>query len=407
MRVLMIDDEPVFYKMAIGVLTQKGYEVKYASNGKDGLAAVAAFQPEIIIVDMRMPDMTGIEVLTIIRYDPRYNHIPVIFVTSVKALEEKLKAFELGADDYLIKPFEPEELAARIDILARRAKSLQITSSLAEPIKNGPNIVAVHSLRGGSGVSSIATNLALSFRTIWEKPTLIIDTSLFSGQIAMLLNITPHTTLGKIADFQISEIDGQVLDDLIESHFSGLHMIAGPRFPVPTDIYNDEFWSMLFQRVDDKYSFIVVDTPHDFSDVAISTLVKAETVLLVVCPEMTSLRLTISALKTYEQIGIPPQKIKLVMNNHFQNNNINQEKIQKAIGRKFDFDLPFEGREVLKALNLGYPYVLSNPDLMISKKIEDIAFELSSQFLKNIPPAAPSKAWKRVNNRFSASHKKA
>ena len=63
MRVLMIDDEPVFYKMTAGVLLNRGYELEYARSGKDGLALIASFQPEIIIADMKMPDMNGFEIL--------------------------------------------------------------------------------------------------------------------------------------------------------------------------------------------------------------------------------------------------------------------------------------------------------------------------------------------------------
>ena len=406
MRVLMIDDEPVFYKMSLKVLTDKGYEVEYASNGKDGLNAVASFEPEIIIVDMRMPDMNGIDILRKLRLDPRHIQTPVIFVTSVKTLEDKLKAFELGADDYLIKPFEPEELAARLDIVSRRAKVLLLTSGLPEAVQPHPNIVAVHSLRGGSGVSSLAVNLALSFSKIWEKPSLIIDTALFSSQVAMLLNMSPGSTLGKIANFQFSDIDDEVIDGLIESHISGLDVIAAPRFPVATDIFNEEFWSFLFRRVNDKYAFIVIDTPHDFSDVVISSIMKADTVVLVVSPEMASLRVTVSALRTYEQIGIPSSNIKLVLNNNFSSAGIDREKIQKAIGRQFNFELPYDATEVLRAVNLGSPFVLSNPDLMISRNIEDMAYSLSSEILKNIPPAAPSKAWKRVTSRLSGGHKK-
>ena len=231
MRILMIDDEPVFFKMAASVLQNRGYELEYARNGRDGLAAIASFQPEIIIADMRMPDMSGFDILQHLRRDPRYNQIPVIFLTSVKTLEDKLKAFELGADDYLIKPFEPEELAARLDILARRAKALQLSTELGTPSQNVPTTVALHSLRGGSGVSSLAVNLALSYYQIWEKPTLLIDTAFFASQVAMLLNVSPRSTLGKFADFQASDIDEAMIDDLINTHSSGLHFIASPPLP--------------------------------------------------------------------------------------------------------------------------------------------------------------------------------
>jgi pilus assembly protein CpaE len=406
MRVLMIDDEQVFYKMAFSVLKTRGYELEYARTGREGLAAIASFQPEIIIADMRIPDMNGFDILINIRRDPRYQHIPVIFVTSVKGLEEKLKAFELGADDYLIKPFEPEELAARLDILARRARAIQLSTDFGQTNTSAPTIVVVHSLRGGSGVSSVAVNLALSYFQIWEKPTLLIDTALFNSQVSMLLNMTPRNTLGKFADMSGPEIDDSMMEDLVTNHSSGLQFIAAPRFPVATDVYNDQFWNLLFKAVNDKFTFIVIDTSHDFSDTVISSLLKASHVLLMVAPEMASLRVAVSALKTYEQLGIPPENIKLVLNQSFPNVSIEKSQLQKALGRPFDFEIPYEATEVLRSINLGIPFSISRPDLPISKKIEEVAYTLSSEFLKYIPPVSPSKAWKRVTSRIPAVIKK-
>lgn len=406
MRVLMIDDELVFYKMAAGPLQKRGYELEYAKNGKEGLAGISALQPEIIIVDMRLPDMSGFDILQSLRRNPAYRHIPVIFLTSVTNLEDKLKAFDLGADDYLIKPFEPEELAARLDLLARRAKAIQITSELESSIETYPTVVAVHSLRGGSGVSNLAVNLATCFYQIWEKPTLIIDTALFTGQVAMLLNMTPRNTLGKFADFQVNELDDKMIEDLITKHESGVHVIAAPRFPVATDVFTIDFWNPVFERLNQSYDFIVIDTSHDFSDPAISSLMVASKILLVVGPEMGSLRLAVNAIKVYEQLGIPTEHVKLVLNRPFPNAGIEKGQLEKAIGRTIDFDLPYEPAEVLRSINLGKPFTLHNSDLPLSKKVEDMAFSLSDEVLKYIPPPVPSKTWKRVSSRQPSALKK-
>ena len=406
MRVLMIDDEPVFYKMASVPLKKRGYELEYARSGKEGLAIIASFLPEIIIVDMRMPDLTGFDILQSLRRDPAYRHIPVIFLTSVTNLEDKLKAFELGADDYLIKPFEPEELAARLDILARRAKAMQITSELEGTLQTYPTIVAVHSLRGGSGVSNLAVNLASAFQQIWEKPTLLMDTAFFGGQVSMLLNESPRNTLGKFADFQVTELDDKMIEELINEHESGLHFIAAPRFPIAVDVFTIDFWNVVFEKLNQHYNFIVIDTAHDFSDTVISTLMVASTILLVVAPEMASLRVAISAMKIYDQLGIPPENIKIVLNRNFPNQGIDKAQLEKAIGRPFDFEIPYEPAEVLRAINLGKPFTLHHPELPISKKLEDVAYALSSDLMKYIPPAVPSKAWKRVTGRLPAAAKK-
>ena len=113
-KVLFIDDEPIYYRMILPTFKEQGLELRYSKNGMEGLAEVPLFMPDVIITDVRLPDISGYEIAERMRRDPRFSRIPIIFVTGQSDLKDKLKAFELGADDYLVKPFQPEELAARI-----------------------------------------------------------------------------------------------------------------------------------------------------------------------------------------------------------------------------------------------------------------------------------------------------
>ena len=121
-RVLLVDDEAFYYKLVAPVIKQAGYDLECARNGNEGLTKLPIYNPDIIVLDLRLPDLTGFDILARIRRDPHFSKIPVLFVTGQNELNSKLKAFELGADDYLEKPFQPEELVARLGILARRAK---------------------------------------------------------------------------------------------------------------------------------------------------------------------------------------------------------------------------------------------------------------------------------------------
>src|SRR5688500_9877253 len=154
MRILLIDDEQSYLKLIRTSLKEAEYQLEYASSGGEGLAKLPSFQPEILLIDLKLPEMDGFEILTRVRRDPKFSHLPVIVITSKDELSEKLKAFELGADDYLAKPFQPEELVARMGILARRGRAMQIAHK--ETTKVTPaTMVTVHSLRGGLGCSSI------------------------------------------------------------------------------------------------------------------------------------------------------------------------------------------------------------------------------------------------------------
>ena len=141
--------------------------------------------------------MNGFDILTRLRRDSNLSHIPVIVITAKTELGEKLKAFELGADDYLVKPLQPEELVARMRILARRGRAMQIVSQMEKSDDETTTIVAVHSLRGGVGTTSVAVNLALAFNQLWSRPTLLVDAVLSAGQVAMMLNVKPQIYVGR------------------------------------------------------------------------------------------------------------------------------------------------------------------------------------------------------------------
>ena len=130
MRVLLIDDEQFYFKLIRKTLKEAEYDLEYAKSANEGLAKIPSFEPEMLIIDLKLPEMDGFEILERLRRDLKFSHIPVIVITSKDELSEKLRAFELGADDYLVKPFQPEELVARMGILARRGKAMQIVQQM-------------------------------------------------------------------------------------------------------------------------------------------------------------------------------------------------------------------------------------------------------------------------------------
>src|SRR5215216_1413587 len=193
MRVLLIDDEQFYFKLIKKTLKEAEYDLEYAKSGSEGLGKIPSYDPEMLIIDLKLPEMDGFQILERLRRDPKYGHTPVIVITSKDELSEKLKAFELGADDYLVKPFQPEELVARMGILARRGKAMQLARG-TETIKSTSTVLTVHSLRGGVGCSSIVVNLGLAFQKLWGRQTLLIDGVLTAGQVALMLDAKPTAT---------------------------------------------------------------------------------------------------------------------------------------------------------------------------------------------------------------------
>ena len=111
-RILVIDDEPLYHKMIAHALEAEKYQLDFASSGNEGFQKAKIHKPDLIITDVMMPDMDGYEVTRLLRREPDFAHTPILVLTAQAGLQNKLKSFEAGADDHLIKPFEPEELAA-------------------------------------------------------------------------------------------------------------------------------------------------------------------------------------------------------------------------------------------------------------------------------------------------------
>ena len=296
MRVLLIDDEQFYLKLIQKKLKESDYELEYAKSGAEGLAKIASLDPGLLIIDLKMPEMDGFEILDRLRRDAKFSNIPVIVITAKDELSEKLKAFELGADDYLVKPFQPEELVARMGILTRRGKAAELQGSSSKRIADA-SVIAVHSLRGGLGCSSIAVNLGLAFQKLWNKQTLLVDGVLTAGQIALMLNAKSHATWENLVGIREDSLDDLVVDEMLCEHESGIRYIASPRFPIAADTFTNEILALFMKKVKERNDFIVVDAAHDFSDMAINMLNMSSSILLVMAPEMASLRSTMSALE--------------------------------------------------------------------------------------------------------------
>jgi len=117
--VLIVDDEPLALDMAEMTLLRNGFRAIKARGGEEGLALVFSENPDIVLLDITMPDIDGFEVFQKIRNKQEYESLPVIFVTARDDLEHKVKGLELGAIDYITKPYFPNELIARVKTTLR------------------------------------------------------------------------------------------------------------------------------------------------------------------------------------------------------------------------------------------------------------------------------------------------
>ncbi len=134
-RLLLIDDDPIISEMVTLNLEHAGYQVSQASDGIKGQALAIQLMPDMIILDLMLPRVDGFTVCQRLRRDERTKEIPVMMLTAMGQTQDKVEGFNAGADDYLTKPFELEEMLARVRALLRR------TNRIIDAAKHGEILI--------------------------------------------------------------------------------------------------------------------------------------------------------------------------------------------------------------------------------------------------------------------------
>lgn len=133
-RILVVDDEPSIGEVVSLYLAQEGYEVKVVRDGLAALQALASAPPDLVVLDLMLPKVDGLEITRRLRAE---GHTPIIMLTARKEETDRIVGLEMGADDYVVKPFSPRELVSRVKAVLRRTQNAMIQETSTAPISFG------------------------------------------------------------------------------------------------------------------------------------------------------------------------------------------------------------------------------------------------------------------------------
>jgi len=137
-RILVVDDEPDIVALVVYHLAKAKYKVSSATSGSDALALAKRERPALIVLDLMLPGMSGFDVLEQLRADPDTASIAVLMLTARKDEPDRIRGLELGADDYLTKPFSPQELVLRVGAILRRVSA---NAAGSDQLRIGPIVI--------------------------------------------------------------------------------------------------------------------------------------------------------------------------------------------------------------------------------------------------------------------------
>ena len=197
-RILVVDDDKIFRTLLKHYLEKHGYQVEDAVSGEEGLEAFATYQPDLIVSDVSMPGMDGLEFCQQLRAQPSGQLVPFIFLSAKNDLEDRIRGHSIGADDYITKPFEIEELLMKIQALLDKshrihAEIVRLMQQLlnSRPREQKSSIIPFNSHQPVDSEKSTPEPLPLTpaeERVFWE-----VIQGLTNKQISEHLFISPRT----------------------------------------------------------------------------------------------------------------------------------------------------------------------------------------------------------------------
>jgi pilus assembly protein CpaE len=393
-RILVVDDSPINLKLVSAALAPVGYEIITAQNGREALQRVEGIEPDMVILDVMMPELNGYEVCRRLRQRANLGQLPIMMLTANDSLEERIHGLEAGADDYMSKPFEVPELQARVKALLRRVAPAQPAAATRQG-----KVIAVFSLRGGIGVSTLATNLAAGLAQLWGHPTALVDLVLASGQSALMLNSPLRHTWADLADSSVGEIDGDLLESVLLSHPCGTRVLAAAARPEQSELITAEKVSHVISLLKERYEYVVLDLPHDFSDTTLAGLDAAHQVLALLAPELASVRATACAVDVFDHLDYSPDRVSLVLNTTFERGGLARKDIETTLKRPIAMALPYMPEPLISAINRGVPPVLDPAHKSAGAVFEDFSLFASKDEHRTTRPAHPTESWQRLAQR--------
>jgi len=295
-------------------------------------------------------------------------------LTAKDELAERLASFEAGADDYMVKPINAVELGQRVEALLTRRRAVADCPEAT--------IITLFSLRGGVGTTSVAVNLAIALAHLWDIQVLLADMALKNGHCAMMLNLAPNRSLADLARQKQPALEPEAIESLLLNHESGMRLLPAPASRAEAEKITPAVIDQVWPYFCTSYPFVVIDAGGELNEVTLAVLSRSHVVLLMLAPELGSLKAATDALQILTRLNLKPAQVLPVINWTFSHDGLPQKSIEAALGRPAVGVIPYARTAFTRAINTGRPILTTDPTAQASLAIASLAYDLSSAEMK-------------------------
>jgi DNA-binding response OmpR family regulator len=286
-KILIIDDDLDTLRLVGAMLQRQGYQLAVASSGEQGLVQAANESPDLVLVDVMMPEMDGYDVTRRLRSNPQTADIPILMFTAKTQLDDKVTGFESGADDYLTKPTHPAELQAHVKALLARSSRWKAGPAMAEA--KPTFIIGVLAARGGQGVTTLAANLAKSLMTAALEEVIMAELRPGMGTLGPDLGEPDPKGLLSLLLAKPDELIQQKVKDSLFVHKTDLKLLLGSNHPRDAMLLNGTaHFETIINQLAGLAPYLVLDLGPGLTPLTQKLLKKCQHFIVVVEPTLNS-----------------------------------------------------------------------------------------------------------------------
>ena len=380
-KILIVDDDVDTLRLVGIMLERQGYKILVAENGQRALEIAGQEKPDLILLDVMMPDIDGFEVARRIRENDLIGDTPIIMFTAKIQVGDKVTGLEAGADVYLTKPTQPRELYAQVKVLLARARK----SQPLPPTKSADRgyMIGLLAAKGGLGVSTLAINLGISLYRHASKDVVVADFRPGSSDISLYLGYTFPEGLKRLLSLTPSEINIENVERELVVHDSGIRLLMAPQHPKDIDkIAQVEQCQAVARQIHYLSKLAVLDLGSSLLPATQSLAKLCDEIIIVVEPTPTNVHQTKLLLEDLRDLGLGGGRTRVVLINRVRTNlQLSWSQVQDDLKHKIAIVFTPVPELAYQAISTNLPMVIQQPNSITAQQFEKLASTITQHIL--------------------------
>jgi CheY-like chemotaxis protein len=376
-KILIVDDDIDTLRLIGMMLETEGFEIIAANNGQRAITMARTEAPDLIILDIMMPDLDGYAVTRQLRQERMTRGIPILIFTAKTGLDDKMLGLELGADVYLTKPISTRELLTQVNNLL----STSVESDQPHPVQKPEGLLAIMAAKGGMGVSTAAVNLGIALFRQTEEPVIISDFRPGQGTLALELGYDQSASFNRLLELPPEDLTPQLIEDTLVDHNSGVRLLlSSPQLRDAKFSARIDNFEIIAKSLPQFAEYTILDLEPGMTALNQKVLPHCSEVVIIVEPAPQSVAQSKDLIAELSLLGINNDQIKLVIFNRIHSSlQLSFGEVEEQLNLKIASAFSPNRELVNEASIHPIPFIILKPEGLTAQQINQLAYSIIDQ----------------------------